>query len=224
MTSQIRIISRPEIAHLISHGHKIFILDGSVIKADAWLPFHPGGEKSIMHMIGRDATDEINALHSEGARERMRKYVIGRIEGRWENLVPPIQGGMYRAGVVQEAGERDEVLDRGEESRFPGDGIPGLLGCDGGGGGKGDSLRLRCIGAEMQSSRAPSSSFSSSLSLMKMELEKEKENPHLTSLEALTAHSISTDLSKYPLLTPNPKMRLSSNIASSIKTSFRRSL
>ncbi|TGO29169.1 hypothetical protein BPAE_0018g00570 [Botrytis paeoniae] len=70
MTFQPRIIPRPEIESMISHGHKIFILDNSVPKADAWLPYHPGGEKSIMHMIGRDATDEINALHSEGARER----------------------------------------------------------------------------------------------------------------------------------------------------------
>ena len=37
------------------------IVDGNVLKVDAWLKYHPGGDKAIMHMIGRDATDEVNA-------------------------------------------------------------------------------------------------------------------------------------------------------------------
>jgi sphingolipid 8-(E)-desaturase len=28
---------------------------------DAWLKYHPGGDKAIMHMVGKDATDEVNA-------------------------------------------------------------------------------------------------------------------------------------------------------------------
>ena len=47
-------------------------------------------------MVGRDGTDEIRALHSQDAQAQMQKYVIGRIEGRWTNFAPPIQGGIFR--------------------------------------------------------------------------------------------------------------------------------
>ena len=32
-----------------------------MLKVNAWVKYHPGGEKSLQHMIGKDATDEINA-------------------------------------------------------------------------------------------------------------------------------------------------------------------
>ncbi|KAL1984666.1 hypothetical protein VTN96DRAFT_8792 [Rasamsonia emersonii] len=91
-----RIISRREIEGMIADGRHIVIYDGRVLKTDAWIKFHPGGDKSIKHMVGRDATDEINALHSEEARQRMLSFQIGRIEGRWTNFLPPIQGGKFR--------------------------------------------------------------------------------------------------------------------------------
>ena len=46
---------------MIADGRQIIIVDDKVLKVDAWLKFHPGGDKAIMHMVGRDATDEINA-------------------------------------------------------------------------------------------------------------------------------------------------------------------
>jgi sphingolipid 8-(E)-desaturase len=60
-TARYRTLSRREIEGLIATGRKIFIVDGYVLKADAWLPYHPGGDHSILHMVGRDATDEVNA-------------------------------------------------------------------------------------------------------------------------------------------------------------------
>jgi len=56
-----KIISRQEIEAQISEGRHIIIVDGKVLKVDAWLPYHPGGDKAIKHMLGRDATDEVNA-------------------------------------------------------------------------------------------------------------------------------------------------------------------
>jgi delta8-fatty-acid desaturase len=56
-----QIYTREEIEDLIAQGRSIFILDGIVVKADAWRPFHPGGDMAILHMLGRDATDEIYA-------------------------------------------------------------------------------------------------------------------------------------------------------------------
>jgi sphingolipid 8-(E)-desaturase len=55
-----RILSRAEIEGLIADGRHIIIVNGKVLKVDAWLPYHPGGDKSIEHMVGRDATDEVH--------------------------------------------------------------------------------------------------------------------------------------------------------------------
>ncbi|KAF1945708.1 fatty acid desaturase [Clathrospora elynae] len=91
-----RIISRREIEAQIAGGHSIVIVDNKVLKVDAWLPYHPGGDKAIRHMIGRDATDEVTRFHSPQTLELMNRYQIGCIEGRWTNFLPPIQGGKFR--------------------------------------------------------------------------------------------------------------------------------
>ena len=55
-----RILNRRQIESLIAAGHSIVIVDDKVLKVDSWLPFHPGGDKAIQHMVGRDATDEVH--------------------------------------------------------------------------------------------------------------------------------------------------------------------
>lgn len=55
------ILSRRYIEGLIADGKHVLIYDDRVLKVDAWIGFHPGGEKAIQHMVGMDATDEINA-------------------------------------------------------------------------------------------------------------------------------------------------------------------
>lgn len=55
-----RILNRRQIESLIAVGHSIVIVDDKVLKVDSWLPFHPGGDKAIQHMVGRDATDEVH--------------------------------------------------------------------------------------------------------------------------------------------------------------------
>lgn len=57
-----RLLLRREIEGLIADGASIFIVDQHVIKADPWILYHPGGEKAIAHMVGRDATDEVTAF------------------------------------------------------------------------------------------------------------------------------------------------------------------
>ena len=56
-----RVFSRREVEALIAEGRSIMILNDKVLKVDAWLKYHPGGDKAIMHMVGRDATDEVQA-------------------------------------------------------------------------------------------------------------------------------------------------------------------
>ncbi|KAK4156438.1 hypothetical protein C8A00DRAFT_30725 [Chaetomidium leptoderma] len=105
------VLSCREIEALIAEGRTIVIMDQHVVKADAFLKYHPGGDKAIMHMVGRDATDEVNSIHSLEARRMMDKYRIGRIEGRWKNFLPPIQGGKFRSRLVDGEEEREEEHD-----------------------------------------------------------------------------------------------------------------
>jgi delta8-fatty-acid desaturase len=55
------LLSRRYIEGQIAAGKHIIIFDDRVLKVDSWIKFHPGGDKSIKHMVGQDATDEINA-------------------------------------------------------------------------------------------------------------------------------------------------------------------
>jgi sphingolipid 8-(E)-desaturase len=56
-----RLYSRRQVEELIADGRSIIILDQKVLKVDAWLKYHPGGDIPINHMVGKDATDEVNA-------------------------------------------------------------------------------------------------------------------------------------------------------------------
>ena len=58
---KVKVLSRQDVEGLIAQGQTIIIVDGNVLKVDAWLKYHPGGDKAIMHMVGRDATDEVIA-------------------------------------------------------------------------------------------------------------------------------------------------------------------
>lgn len=44
---------------MIADGRTIVILDEMVLRLDGWMGKHPGGQLAILHMVGRDATDEI---------------------------------------------------------------------------------------------------------------------------------------------------------------------
>lgn len=55
------IVTRRQVEGMIADGRAVIIVDGKVLKVNAWLRYHPGGDKAIMHMVGRDATDEVNA-------------------------------------------------------------------------------------------------------------------------------------------------------------------
>jgi delta8-fatty-acid desaturase len=54
-----KILGRREIEAQIANGRAIVIVDSKVLKVDAWMQYHPGGDKAIRHMVGRDATDEV---------------------------------------------------------------------------------------------------------------------------------------------------------------------
>ena len=59
-TKVLPLMTRDEIEDLIAHGRQIIIHRGYVLKLDGWLQYHPGGDKAIMHLVGRDATDWVD--------------------------------------------------------------------------------------------------------------------------------------------------------------------
>lgn len=56
-----RIITPRAVEGLIAEGHTIVIFDDHILRLDSWLDKHPGGRLAVLHMVGKDATDEINA-------------------------------------------------------------------------------------------------------------------------------------------------------------------
>lgn len=60
MNDRNRLVPASEIKELIDDGKLIVIYEGLALKLDSWIDKHPGGRLAILHMVGRDASDEIN--------------------------------------------------------------------------------------------------------------------------------------------------------------------
>ncbi|KAF1815785.1 fatty acid/sphingolipid desaturase [Eremomyces bilateralis CBS 781.70] len=85
------VISARQVQGLIADGHTIVIYNGHVLQLDSWLHKHPGGLLPIAHMVGRDATNEINAYHLPKTQRLMKAYRIAKVKLPWTNLTPPIR-------------------------------------------------------------------------------------------------------------------------------------
>lgn len=59
MSQQI-LISAQEVERLVAQGEPVVIHEGYALNISKWIDNHPGGRLAILHMVGRDATDEIN--------------------------------------------------------------------------------------------------------------------------------------------------------------------
>lgn len=100
--SNTKILSRSEIEHRISQGDAIVIFENSVLRMNKWIKYHPGGDKAVHHLVGRDATDEMIAYHCDETQATFKKWKIGEINYKWLNFLPPIQGGKFRSFEEQE--------------------------------------------------------------------------------------------------------------------------
>lgn len=58
--SRDRVLDPKEVEGMIADGHTIVIFEDYVLRLDSWLNKHPGGKLAILHMVGRDATDEMH--------------------------------------------------------------------------------------------------------------------------------------------------------------------
>ncbi|KAI5121274.1 hypothetical protein M0805_002319 [Coniferiporia weirii] len=102
-SSALREWDRDEVAARIVAGENLFIYNSRVIRVPpSWLTRHPGGPLAILHFVGRDATDEVDAFHSADTLKRFRAYVVGRVKDDpdgWNPLVPPYMNGwVWKAG------------------------------------------------------------------------------------------------------------------------------
>lgn len=185
-----RVLTRRQIEGLIAQGRKIVIFKGQVIKADAWLPFHPGGDTAILHMVGRDGTDEISALHSLEAQAHMQKFMMGRIEGPWENFSPPIQGGHFRTLAEMDAVPEDELAPNSEEEASSAASSP---------------LPSPVFDATEGLRRRRSISLSSTSSIS---LPEPTTQPKPKDIASLTSAEIAADMAKYPSLSPATQTRI----------------
>lgn len=94
--------TRQEIAERILQGENLVVYRGQLLRIpDSWLSAHPGGALAILHFVGRDATDEIDAFHAEPTMERkVKKYIVGKVKlskgGLWQPLTPPVAAGWVR--------------------------------------------------------------------------------------------------------------------------------
>lgn len=109
-------LSRHEVRHLMSLGHVLVLHRRSVYRLNNWLSRHPGGHLAILHFVGRDAANEIEAYHCKDTIERvMKHYIIAKVkeedfseESGWKPLTPLVQLGKEGAfGSIQDyAGEK----------------------------------------------------------------------------------------------------------------------
>lgn len=93
-----KILSRNNVIDLLAEGKVIVIYERLVLNLTSWISRHPGGDKAVYHMVGRDATDEMNAYHDPLTLKLFKNFKIGEIDHAWENLLPPIQGAVYEKG------------------------------------------------------------------------------------------------------------------------------
>ncbi|KAL6702374.1 hypothetical protein ACN47E_002496 [Coniothyrium glycines] len=113
--SRHRTIPAAEIAQQIAQGEPIVVYEGFALHLGEWINKHPGGRLAILHMVGRDATDEINIYHSNKALLMMTRHRMGRVQLPWANLEPPIRSPDY----YKDLQKRKEAVARtdGEQSR-----------------------------------------------------------------------------------------------------------
>ncbi|KAF8905514.1 delta 8-sphingoloid desaturase protein [Gymnopilus junonius] len=92
--------AREHVAARILAGHSLLVYRGHLLSIPQnWLHAHPGGDLALLHFIGRDATDEIEANHQPDTLNLIPRYSIGLVElkdGLWEPFLPPISTGWVR--------------------------------------------------------------------------------------------------------------------------------
>ena len=132
-------------------------------------------------------------LHSAETRQRMFNFQVGRIEGRWRNFLPPIQGGKFKS--YDNGSETIEAVSLGEASSIESSSPP-------------ESPIFDSIEDSGNFTRRHWSrtldlhEVSSTSSLSSVEQENKEKRSKLSHMDAYTQQEIDLDLAKYPPLDP----------------------
>ncbi|PPQ87028.1 hypothetical protein CVT25_000005 [Psilocybe cyanescens] len=118
--------TRDQVAARILKGETLIIYQRHLLSIPKkWLDAHPGGNLALLHFVGRDATDEIEANHQEDTLKLIPRYSIGRVEladNIWEPFVPPIMTGWIHrpvSGAKQDEWYKEAVpVFSNEDSKF----------------------------------------------------------------------------------------------------------
>ncbi|KAJ7185379.1 delta 8-sphingoloid desaturase protein [Mycena filopes] len=86
-------------AEILAGAHLVVYHDLLLRIPQKWLDQHPGGALSILHFVGRDATDEIDSYHADHILDLVRRYKIGTVALPWQPLVPPVMSGWVRTNT-----------------------------------------------------------------------------------------------------------------------------
>jgi len=90
-------LSRAQVAKLICRGHLLVLHRNQIYRLNNFAKSHPGGTLAILHFVGRDAVDELEAFHDEATQKKMKTFLVGRAqqgwtdEAGWTPLIPPVQ-------------------------------------------------------------------------------------------------------------------------------------
>ncbi|PPQ70486.1 hypothetical protein CVT26_013993 [Gymnopilus dilepis] len=119
--------TRDQVAARILSGDTLIVYHGHLLSIpQKWLDAHPGGSLALLHFVGRDATDEIEANHQPDTLNLIPRYSVGRVElkdGIWEPFLPPISTGWVRkqgpSGKLEWYKEAAEVFAKPmQDSKF----------------------------------------------------------------------------------------------------------
>ncbi|OAV89929.1 hypothetical protein PTTG_11823 [Puccinia triticina 1-1 BBBD Race 1] len=123
-------LTRNQIKTNIALGQVLVLHRSYVYQLNSWLAKHPGGELAILHFVGRDATDEIEAYHPEKLIKQMRPFIVGRVApeewedektgGGWKPLNPPIQIGLWPMPSID---HQPELLRKNPDDHKISDGL-----------------------------------------------------------------------------------------------------
>ncbi|KAL0951280.1 hypothetical protein HGRIS_007991 [Hohenbuehelia grisea] len=93
--------TRDAIAARILNGDVLIVYNDQLLSIPtSWLSQHPGGALGLLHFVGRDASDEIEAYHSDETLNLVKRFSVGTVEkdktGCWQPLLPPLANGWVR--------------------------------------------------------------------------------------------------------------------------------
>lgn len=77
------VYSEDDVKMAVKEGMRLIIFQGSVYNVMNWAKHHPGGELSISHLYGKDATDYIIAFHPKKViTDMLPRFLVGKYKGK----------------------------------------------------------------------------------------------------------------------------------------------